>query len=434
MAMTGLQIYKMLPKTNCAKCGYSTCLAFGMALASGKTGIDKCPDVTQELTELFDTSSSTPIKEISFGTDETEVKLGGEKVLFRHEESFYNQTCIAIALENSMNETEFKTALKEINELTFNRAGAILSLDAVAMKYSKHDENFASFAQKAPANKALILICENPAQMELALEKTSSRKPLIYCKNATNTQLSQWAGKYSLPIISGDTSAAEKESGKINIVINNSGELGQIIENSIHVRRNAIKQKKNGLPMISFLEEEKDQDLQILFAAAMINRYINAVVISTRDRDKLLTLLTLRHNIYTDPRKPIQVEPGIYPIGSPSADAPVMITTNFSLTQFLVAGEIESSRVPCWLLVIDTDGTSLLTAWAADKFNGERIAKAMQKYGLENTVSHKTAIISAYVSGIKDELEAASGWKITVGPADSSGISPWLKRNYRANA
>jgi len=425
MAITGLQIYKMLPKTNCAKCGYATCLAFGMAVSAGKENIEKCEQASEELKTILVTQSQTPIKKVTFGTNENEVTIGGEKVLFRHEETFFNQTCIAVSVENTLDDKELKQAFNDISELQFVRAGSLMKINAIALVYSKKDGKFSEFVEKAPKNTALILICDDVTQMEEVMEKHANKKPLVYCKNADSHKLSEWADKYSVAIITDDTDKFQKP----NVVLALTGTLKEVCEKSVKIRREAIEKQKYLPPVFTFLDGESDS--QILKTCYLINRYINAVIISERDKNKIFPLLTLRQNIYTDPRKPIQVEPGVYPIGNPSAESPVLITVNFSLTQFLVSGEIEASRIPAWLLVIDTDGTSLLTAWAADKFNGERITKAIKKYGLEEKTNHRKAIISAYVSSLKEEIEKQSNWEIEIGPADSQGISPYLKRNYK---
>ena len=429
MAMTGLQVYKMLPKTNCAKCGFSTCLAFGMALCAGKEKLDKCPFANEELKALFETESKMPIAEVSFGVGENEVTIGGEKVIYRHEESFYNPTCLAVTIENGFSDEKLNKILKEAQELKFIRAGVEMKVNAVALIDTLKDGSFCDFVKKVSIKVALILVCENVVEMEKALEFTAAQRPLVYCKNADINKKTQWAEKYSVPVVVDSIEESEKLGKNINSCLFLHGSLEERFSQSIKIRHDAVNNKKTAPPVISFLHEITDSDTQILHATFLINRYVNALTISVTDKNNIMPLLTLRQNIYADPRKPVQVEPGLYPIGNPSENSPVLITTNFSLTQFLVSGEIEASRIPAWLLVIDTDGTSLLTAWAADKFNGERIAKAIKKFGLEAKVKHRKAIISAYVSGIKEETEKASGWEIEIGPADSQGISPWLKRN-----
>lgn len=428
MAMTGLQVYKMLPKTNCAKCGYSTCLAFGMALCAGKEKLDKCPSASEELRALFEAESKMPIAEVSFGVGESSLTIGGEKVLYRHDESFFNQTCIAISIESSISDKALDIILKEASELKFIRAGVEMKVNSFALFDTLNDGSFGVFAKKLSGIMPLILISENVLDIESAIESTFEQKPLIYCKNADIQKKSEWAKKYSVPLVVDTIEESEQLGESVNTCLLLQGSLKDIYSNSVKIRSSAVLQKKSAPPVISFLHEIEDAEKQILHASFLINRYVSALVLSITDKNLIMPLLTLRQNIYTDPRKPVQVEPGIYPIGNPSETSPVLITTNFSLTQFLVSGEIEASRIPAWLLVIDTDGTSLLTAWAADKFNGERIAKAIKKYGLEDKVKHKRAVISAYVSGIKDEIEKASSWEIEIGPADSQGISPWLKR------
>ena len=59
-------------------------------------------------------------------------------------------------------------------------------------------------------------------------------------------------------------------------------------------------------------------------------------------------MVTVRQNIYTDPQKPIQVEAGLTTIGTPDAASPVLVTTNFSLTYFIVEAEVEASHASAW--------------------------------------------------------------------------------------
>ena len=139
-------------------------------------------------------------------------------------------------------------------------------------------------------------------------------------------------------------------------------------------------------------------------------------------------MLALRENIYTDPQTPIQVQPGLYEIGDPTPDSPFYVTTNFSITYFSVANEISGSGIPGWLLVADAEGMSVLTAWAAGKFDAERIAKAVKACGAEDKLNHKKLIIPGHVAVLLGEIEEElPGWKILVGPREAVQIPSYVK-------
>ena len=73
-------------------------------------------------------------------------------------------------------------------------------------------------------------------------------------------------------------------------------------------------------------------------------KYGSIIVLSGAEAWRMLPLLVLRQNIYTDPQRPMQAEAKIYEFGSPGPDAPFFITTNFSLTYFIVSSEIEAAK------------------------------------------------------------------------------------------
>ncbi|HEX7342944.1 MAG TPA: acetyl-CoA decarbonylase/synthase complex subunit gamma, partial [bacterium] len=139
-------------------------------------------------------------------------------------------------------------------------------------------------------------------------------------------------------------------------------------------------------------------------------------------------LLTLRQNIYTDPQKPLQVDAGIYKVGEPHEKSPVYVTTNFSLTYFMVSTEIDGSGQPAWLVVVDAEGMSVLTAWSAGKFGGEKVGKFVKESGIGDKVAHRKVIIPGYVAVIQGEMEdALPGWEVIVGPQEAADIAPFVK-------
>jgi acetyl-CoA decarbonylase/synthase complex subunit gamma len=144
--------------------------------------------------------------------------------------------------------------------------------------------------------------------------------------------------------------------------------------------------------------------------------------------ESLFPLLLQRLNIYTDPQRPMTTKEGIYPINNPNESSPILITSNFSLTYFIVSGEIENSRVPSWLCVMDTEGLSVMTAWAAGKFVGDLVGSFIKKSGIAEKVNHKKLIIPGYAAAILGDLEEElSGWEILVGPREAAHIPAYLK-------
>lgn len=430
MGMTGLQIYKLLPKTNCKKCGYSACLAYGMALAAGKTDAGKCPDMSEKLRSQIEESSLAPVRESVFGNAPVQFKAGGEKVSYRHEETFYNKPCIAVALDDSLDNDDFIDRVSFISSFSVERAGVRLETGAVALIHSSGD--FLSKAGMIGEERPLILICDDSSVMEEAVSMYCGRKPLIICRNASKEQIEAWmdkgcaVGVYGKSADEFDEKAADIKTG-YNAFFVYDGTIGDAMECMAVCRRSAVAFRQKTYPFAAICISD-DIDDSIMNACAFVQRYAGCVVVPFCSREKLMPVLTLAANIYSDPRRPVQVEPGIYPINNPGKNSPVFITTNFSLTHFLVSSEIEASRIPVWLVIADTDGTSLLTAWAADKFNASVIAKTLEKTGIGDKVDHRTLTICAYVSSLKEEIENESGWKVIIGSADASGISPWLKK------
>ncbi|MFH1782354.1 MAG: acetyl-CoA decarbonylase/synthase complex subunit gamma [Candidatus Omnitrophota bacterium] len=441
MALSGLDIYKLLPKTNCKKCGSPTCLAFAMKLAMKKASLDQCPDITEDAKKALDQASKPPIATISFGYGDEKVETGGETVLFRHEKTFYHQTAIAITVNDDLPDDEIIKRAKKINDLSFERVGQHIVIDAIALvNKSGSPEKFVKALEKVLANskKALILVSEDIKAMEGALNICANKKPLIYGANPSNVkEMANLAksNKLALALKANSLEALEMlsseaiSSGLEDIMLDPSSKtLNQTINDFTQIRRASLKKnvRSFGFPIISMIEEKEKYDI-VKKASTMIAKYGGTIIIDTLDRETILPIITLRQNIYTDPQKPVTVEPKLYAFGAVDKSSPVLVTTNFSLTFYTVAPEIEASKMPAYLLVTDSEGMSVLTAWAAEKFTPEIINETMKKFGVEGAVSHKKLIIPGYVSVISGKLEDESGWKVLVGPKESSNIPKYLK-------
>lgn len=443
MALTGLDIFKLLPKKNCKECGQPTCLAFAMALASSKTTLDKCPYVTEEAKDTLGGAAAPPIKLVKIGKSGYEREIGDEVVLFRHDKAFYHPTCIAVEISDKLTSSELSAKIEKVNSLAFERVGQTVSIDMIAVKNDSGNADSFVNAVKAVAEKtcfATVLINEDPAAMEKALEVIGDSKPLIYAANETNyEQMTILAKKYNCPLaVKGndlESTAALVEkiaaSYKELVIDLGSSHLSQALAEITQTRRLSIKKKFRpfGYPVIAFTSSENSRD-EVVEASVYISKYSSVVVIKADEKSQILPLMALRMNIFTDPQKPSQVEPKVYELGSVTKDSPVYVTTNFSLTYYTVEGEISGSKIPSYIIACPTDGTSVLTAWAAGKFNGDKIAEFLKVCGIEDKVGHRNIVIPGYVAVIKGVLEEKSGWKVTVGPAEASGLPSFAKANF----
>jgi acetyl-CoA decarbonylase/synthase complex subunit gamma len=446
MALSGLAIYKMLPQTNCKECGFPTCLAFAMKLAARQVELAACPYVSDETKAQLDSASAPPIRLVSLGKDGHKFEVGNETVIFRHEKTFYHQPGLFYRLRDDMSDEDFTRSLDQIADYQIERVGMILRPDGVAIENSSgFADTFGSrVAQAAEKELALILISSNPDAMEAGLKAAKDKAPLAYAADAGNwEQMAALAHKY------GSSLAIKSEKGDLDALAAVADQVTQqgvedlvldpgtrgwadTLASLTLMRRAAIKKnfRPLGYPVITF-PGEGTEGLQeeAMLAAQSIDKYAGLIVLDNFDPAALYSLLTLRQNIYTDPQKPIQVSPGLYEIADPSGDAPLLVTTNFSLTYFSVAGEVEGSGRPAWLLVADSEGMSVLTAWAAGKFDAESIAKAVKTAGVPDKVGHTSIIIPGFVASISGDLEEElSGWEVLVGPREAIGIPSYLRQ------
>ncbi len=441
MALTGIEIYKLLPQTNCGDCGVPTCLAFAMKLAAGQAELAKCPHVSEESKAKLESASAPPVLPVAIGPFRT----GGETVLFRHEKTFVSPTGIALLVTDAMAAEEVDRRLAAFNALRYNRVGVELAADLVAVKSEKGDAAaFRALVEKAAgAVKAgLILMSEDPAVLAAGLEATAQGKPLVYAATAANAEaVGKLALDHKCPVAVKGANLDEviELTGKLSamgvkeIVIDSGARtVKQALEDQVAIRRSAVKAsfRPLGYPTIVFPCEMTDDIMEeTLIASVFIAKYAGIVVLSDLVGESLFPLLVERMNIFTDPQRPMATEQGIYPINNPNENSPVLITTNFSLTYFIVSGEIEGSRQPAWLLIMDVEGLSVLTAWAAGKFVADTIGAFVKKSGIAEKVSHRSLVIPGYSATISGELEdELPEWKITIGPREAAHIPAFLKQ------
>lgn len=438
MGLTGLEIYKQLPKKNCKECGVPTCLAFAMALAAGKSSLDKCPYVTEEAKEALGAAAAPPIKLVKVGTGDKVVELGDETVIFRHDKTFYHPTGIAFAVDDS---GDVAAKVAEINDLRFERVGLHYDVDMVALKYvSGNPDAYKAAAETVAAgtNLAIVLLAEDAGAAAKALEAVGDRKPLLYAARTDNyEQMAELAKKHGVPLaVAADgldalAELVEKVTalGCKELVLDpGCRTLPAAIADFTQIRRQAIKKKFRplGYPVIAFTTAA-DPAAEALEAQVFISKYASLVVMKSTDKAVVLPVLTWRQNLYTDPQKPVAVEAGIHEVGEVTPDSPVYLTTNFSLTYYCVEPEVEGTKIPSYIIAVDTDGTSVMTAWAAGKFVAETIAEYITKCGIADKVNHKKLIIPGGVAAISGKLQELTGWEVIVGPRDSSQIGAFAK-------
>lgn len=444
MGLTGIQIFKMLPKTNCAECGVPTCLAFAMNLAAGKTELDSCPYVSDEAREQLAEASAPPIRPVAIGAGTRAFIVGGETVMFRHEKTFYNPTALAAMVSSDMDSKALDKKLKEWNALQYERVGLNLRPELVALKDANGDAAaFAARAKKIAEESefGLVLMTDNVEAMKGAVSACAFKKPLLYAATADNVEeMGNLAKETGLPLaVKADSvddliALSDKLTGmglKDLVLDSGAREIKQLFQDQVAMRRAPLKvaNKSLGFPTITFpCEMAGNVDMETLIASMLIAKYAGIAVLSDFKGESLFPLLLERLNIFTDPQRPMTVTEGIYEIGAPDENSPVLVTTNFSLTYFIVSGEIEGSRVASWLLVMDTEGLSVMTAWAAGKFAGDAVAMFVKKCGIADKVAHKNIIIPGYAASISGEMEEdLPDWNVSIGPRDASLIPKFLK-------
>ncbi|MDP2718830.1 MAG: acetyl-CoA decarbonylase/synthase complex subunit gamma [Dehalococcoidia bacterium] len=449
MALTGIEIYKFLPKTNCKKCNFPTCLAFAMKVAQKTVDVSVCPDLSPESKAALEAAGRPPIRLVTIGPDAKKVEVGNETVLFRHEKTFFHPPALMVRIKDNEPLESIEKTVAEVSSYSVERVGIDMAPNGFAIdNLSKDAGTFAKVAASVAGKSELplVLMSTDPAAMEAALEKVGGNRPLIYGANAENWEkMAQLAAKYkcALAVIGKDgldslselTEKITKAGVEDLVLAPNTANLSDSINTLTQLRRLAFKKafKPLGYPVITFPgAASKSVEEEAILAAQQIGKYAGIIVLDHFTPALFYPLLTLRLNIYTDPQKHIQVTSAIYPIGSPKETSPVCVTTNFSLTYFSVAGELESSGFPAWLLVCDTEGLSVLTAWAAGKFDAERIAKAVKTLNLAEKISHQKIILPGKVAVLRGELEdELKGWDIMIGPPEAMDIGSYLKQMWK---
>ncbi|UCE45066.1 MAG: acetyl-CoA decarbonylase/synthase complex subunit gamma [Methanobacteriota archaeon] len=435
---TAMEIYKLLPKTNCGECKFPTCLAFAMQLANQKVALDACPHVSPEAKAALEESGAPPIRLVSFGSGDLAVKMGDETQLFRHDKTFYNPTVLGLVADDADGLDAMKAKIEEAHAMSFERVGQIMRVDSVALRHSTGSVDDFVEAVKTAAGRELpvVIMCDDAGLAAKAADACSDRKPLLYRATASNFDaMVAVAKEKSLPLVVGASTLEElteladkaKKAGLNDLVLEPGTEsLADMLVKMTAIRRAAVKNKFRplGFPTIAILGPDMMNHMK---AAMGVMKYSSALLMDDMPREMVYPLLALRQNIFTDPQVPIQVKAGLYSVGEPTDKSPVMFTTNFSLTYFTVRADIEKSKIPAWMLVVDTEGQSVMTAFAAGKLTPESVAKSIDDFQVKEKSSRNEIIIPGMVSRMSGKLAELTDMKVTVGPRESSGLPKMMK-------
>ncbi len=442
MALSGIQIYKMLPQTNCKECGFPTCLAFAMKLAAKQVELDDCPYVTEESKTQLAESAAPPIRLVTLKGKAGEVQAGNEVVLFRHEKKFFNRPGVLIRMLDTEEPESISDKVKTASSYSVDYVGMELSIDGFAVEAASGDA--ATFATavdtvRTATGLPLILVGSDSTVLAGGLDKLTGEAPLVLGADGSNWEaMTDLAAQHEAALgVKGESleELAEltekiKEKGVEDLVLYPAvRDMGTSLALNTQIRRLALKNfRPLGHPTIAFATNSGDPARESLLAAQALCKYAGFVVLDTFTPELIYPLLVLRENIYTDPQKPIQVQPSIYEINNPAPSDPVLVTTNFSITYFSVANEVEGAGLPAWLVVTDAEGMSVLTAWAAGKFDAERIAKTVKEFGVADKVDRKVIVLPGHTAVLSGELEEElPDWDVKVGPREAVDLPGYMK-------
>lgn len=376
--LSGLQVFKYLPAAkklpegNCKKCSCPTCMAFALKLAKGQTEIELCPYAPEELKEIFTQSMKKPQKEVYLGVGKNKILVGGENVLFRHDKTFINKTAISVVIDTL--EKNWEVKLQKVIDFEITRINETFKID------------------------------------------------LIYIKGPYSNELTDKLDNLGFAwVIEKDLLDVDK--------IDDSG-VFQTINTLTNIRRKAVLEKDENYsnPVMIYFEHEPDLLKLMSKASLYLCKYANILVFEDFNEALISTLMTLRQNIYTDPQKPLQVESKVYEFNNADETSLIFLTTNFALTYFAVANEIEALDKPAYLVVTPSEGMSVLTAWSAEKFTAQIAAKTITQFKLAEKVKNKRIIIPGLLSHMKEEIEEVlPEFEILVGPNEAYLLGDFVK-------
>lgn len=444
MGLSGIQIFKMTPKKNCKECGCPTCMAFSMKVAQGAMDISQCPHMSEDALAQLSEATAPPMKTVKIGAGENEFSLGGETVLFRHEKTYVSKTRYAVSLCSCMDDTAIDAKLAEIPKVDYERIGERMFAELVYVNYAADTDKdrYVEIVKKAAAlNRTLILGCKDVELAKAALEVCKEAKPVLNGADASNyAEMSAVATEAGVVLgVTGkdlnelyDTVAALEKAGNKNLILDvGTASIKEAYGNAVQIRRAAVKDQDRtfGYPTLVNVAAlaHGDRVMQQALLSMFTMKYGSIVVVETLDYAEALPLFGLRQNVFTDPQKPMKVEPGIYALNGADENSLCLTTVDFALTYFVVSGELERSGVPCNLIISDAGGLSVLTAWAAGKLSSTSVAKYIQE-NVEDKVKCRKLVIPGKVAVLKGDLEAKlPGWEIIVAPLEAVQLVKFLK-------
>jgi acetyl-CoA decarbonylase/synthase complex subunit gamma len=461
--LSPIDVYMLLPKTNCKKCGLENCMAFATKLVNREIALELCTPLLEKqfqkaYQKLWD-MLKPPVKEIAIGVGDKAVKIGGKLVMYRHELAYFNPTAIAIDVTDEMPEEEVLLRLKKTEGFSYIYIGKELKLDMIAVRSTSNDpEKFSITVKKVAENTQLpLILCSlHPEVVEAGLMAASKARPLIYAATRDNWKdMAELALMYNCPLavfapndlkLLRSLTKTLTEYGVQELVLDPGTfpdeAIADTISNLTMIRRAVFKRGDEllgfpilGVPLTAWAEradvDEVNMWNEAYLAAVLINRYADALIMHSAEGWVLLPTTVLRQNVYTDPRKPVAVEPGLKAFGQPDENSPLMMTTNFALTYYTVASDIESSGINCYLMIVDTEGLAVDSSVAGRKLTAERVAEALKTLKAEDKVKHRKLIIPGKAARLSGEIQELSGWEVLVGPRDSSEIPKYLQEKWQ---
>jgi acetyl-CoA decarbonylase/synthase complex subunit gamma len=462
--LSPIEIYKLLPGTSCKECGETNCMAFAAKLVNREATLEECkPLLDTKYAESYSklwVLLKPAVKAVVVGVGEHTVTIGGEYVLYRHDFTYFHQPAIAIDVTDEMSDEEFETRIHVLNDFAYNYIGMDLTLDMLNIRSTSGDaQKYADAVKKADdlTRKPLMLVAHDPKILEAGLMMVADKRPLIHGATKDNwKEVAELALKYSCPVVAyspGDLDTLKsialtlEEYGIKDIALDPGTQPNEYMsantDNFTILRWDAINEDEEGLgypligaPMAAWAVEEEDPVLnewnEAVIAGVLTARFADLIVVHGISGWALLPHVFIRCNLYTDPRKPVSVEAGLMTMGTPDENSPVLLTTNFALTYYTVANDIENAKLNGYLLVVDSEGMSVESAVAGRKMTADTVAEAMKYFKVEEKVKHRNIIIPGRAARLSGEIQEASGWSVSVGPLDSSGIAAYLSEKWNA--
>ncbi|AFA47858.1 acetyl-CoA decarbonylase/synthase complex subunit gamma [Acetobacterium woodii] len=442
MAVKGLDIFKLTPKSNCKECGFPTCMAFSMKAATGAVAIEKCPYISEESKEALSEATAPPMKTIKVGAGDAEATLGGETVLFRHEKTLVHKNLFAVELSDAMSDAEVDAACAKLEKINYDRIGEMMFVEVVGVRFAADQDKFVALVKKVADCGKIPMIITVDAEVAKAAVAVAGAKAIIMGATKDNTEAMVEVAKAADAVLGVTADSIEalhdlveaiEKLGYKNLILNvGEASIKEAYANAIAIRTSAIKgnDRTFGYPSIVFTNKlaPGNINLQIALASAFVLRYGSIIVLEEMDFNAALPLFGLRQNIFTDPQKPMRVEPKVYEFNKPTGTDPVLVTVDFALSYFVVAGEIERSKVPAYLAIPDAGGYSVLTAWAAGKFGSNVIANFIKENNVADLTTSRKLILPGKVAVLQGDLaELLPEWEVVVGPNEAMQIPKFLR-------